>query len=60
MTTKANGKYRRIDRKCPCGGFATVCDVIRNGSEKRKWVCNKCDKEWNKGEVKKWEKILVK
>lgn len=60
MTIKTDGKYRRIDRRCTCGGQAQVMGVIHGGSEKRRWICDKCNKEWNKGQVKEWEKILVK
>ena len=60
MTQKIDGKYRRIDRRCSCGGLTQVCGVIRGGKEKRRWVCDTCKTEWNKGQVKDFEKVLIK
>ena len=60
MTTKIEGKYRRIDRRCPCGGNAQVCGFIKNGKEKRRWICDKCGTKWNKGQIQKFEKVIVK
>ncbi len=52
-------KYKRIDRLCSCGGTATIVRIVKNGGEKIRWHCDKCNRYWTKGEVKYMKKIFV-